>query len=246
VAPRLPPGITACLFDMDGVVTRTAEVHAGAWKQMFDEFLSTWSTQHSIPFQPFDILDDYDKYIDGRPRVDGTRTFLQARGIVLPEGRPDDPPDAQTVEGLSNRKNQLLLHRLTDQGVQVYPGSLRLMHQVRRAGMSTAVVSSSANTEQVLTSAGISNLFDVRVDAQVAAARHLAGKPAPDTYLAAADMLHVTPAEAAVFEDALAGVEAGRAGHFGLVVGVDRANQAEALKEHGADIVVADLEELVG
>jgi beta-phosphoglucomutase family hydrolase len=245
MAPRLPPGIKACLFDLDGVVTRTAEVHAAAWKQMFDEFLKAWSTRHSTPFQPFDIVNDYDKYVDGRPRADGTRAFLQSRGIELPEGQPDDPPDVQTVQGLSNRKNQLVLQHLADEGVGVYPGSIRLIEQVRQAGMKTAVVSSSANTEQVLTSAGISSLFDVRVDAQVAAARQLAGKPAPDTYLAAADMLHVAPAEAAVFEDALAGVEAGRAGHFGLVVGVDRANQGDALKQHGADLVVSDLDQLV-
>jgi beta-phosphoglucomutase family hydrolase len=242
----LPPQIRACLFDLDGVVTQTAAVHAAAWKQMFDEFLSAWSTQHSTRFQPFDIVDDYDKYIDGRPRDDGTRTFLLARGIELPDGQPDDPPDAQTVHGLSNRKNQLVLERLGDDGVQVYPGTVRFIGQVRQVGMSTAVVSSSANTERVLAAADIASLFEVRVDAQVAVQRHLAGKPAPDTYLAAAEMLHVTPARAAVFEDALAGVEAGRAGHFGLVVGVDRVHQADALRDHGADIVVADLDELIG
>jgi beta-phosphoglucomutase family hydrolase len=246
VAPRLPPQIKACLFDLDGVVTQTAAVHAAAWKQMFDEFLSGWSAQHSAPFQPFDIVDDYDNYIDGRPRADGTRAFLKARGIALPDGQPDDPPDALTIDGLSNRKNQLLLKRLTDDGVRVYQGSVRFIEQVRQAGMSTAVVSSSANTERVLAAAGIASLFDVRVDAEVAAQRQLAGKPAPDTYLAAADMLHVPPAQAAVFEDALAGVEAGRAGHFGLVVGVDRVHQADALKDHGADVVVDDLDELIG
>jgi len=245
VALRLPPSISACLLDLDGVVTRTAEVHDAAWKQTFDEFLSSWASRHGIPFVPFDPVNDYDQYIDGRLREDGTRAFLQSRGIALPEGKPDDPPVAETVYGLSNRKNQLFLERLRSEGVRVYPGSVRFIKSVRHAGLGTAVVSSSANTSDVLQAAGIADLFDERVDAEVASARYLAGKPAPDTYLAAAQMLHTQPAHAAVFEDALAGVEAGRAGSFGLVVGVDRVGQADALKEHGADIVVSDLDELI-
>lgn len=242
---RLPPAIKACLFDLDGVLTRTAEVHAAAWKQMLDEFLGTWSAEHSVPFQPFDPVDDYDRYIDGRPRADGTRAFLQSRGIELPEGSPDDPPGAQTIQGLSNRKNELLLAKLEADGVKVYPGSVRLVEEARSIGLRTAVVSSSANTQQVLVAAGIEPLFEVRVDAQVAGERRLAGKPAPDTYLAAAEMLGVSPEDCAVFEDALAGVAAGRAGRFGFVVGVDRMHQAAALKQQGADAVVDDLEDLL-
>jgi beta-phosphoglucomutase family hydrolase len=231
---------------MDGVLTRTAEVHAAAWKDMFDEFLQRHAARTGAPFVPFDPVVDYDRYVDGRPRDDGTREFLRSRGIDLPEGDPADPPGADTVAGLSNRKNDLVLARIRSQGVRPYPGSVRFVEEARRAGLGTAVVSSSANTAEVLASAGLSHLVDERVDGLVAAREHLAGKPAPDTYLAAARRLGVEPGRAAVFEDALAGVEAGRAGRFGLVVGVDRAGQAAALAAHGADVVVADLDELIG
>jgi beta-phosphoglucomutase family hydrolase len=230
---------------MDGVLTRTAEVHAAAWKDMFDEFLRGQAARTGTGFLPFDDGADYDRYVDGRPREDGTREFLRSRGIDLPEGTPADPPGTETVAGLSNRKNELLLARIRSQGVKPYPGSVRFVEEVRRAGLRTAVVSSSANTAEVLAAAGLARLIDERVDASVAAREHLAGKPAPDTYLAAARLLGVTPARAAVFEDALAGVEAGRAGGFAYVVGVDRVGQAGALKDHGAGIVVEDLEELL-
>ena len=241
----LPSGVTACLFDLDGVLTRTASVHAAAWKQMFDEFLREWATRTGGEFVPFDAGADYDNYVDGRPRLEGTRSFLQSRGIDLPEGSPDDPPGKLTVHGLSNQKNDLVLRMLRERGVEVYDGSVRYARAVRDAGLRTAVVSSSANTAEVLDAAGISHLFDARIDGLVAAERHLAGKPAPDTFLAGAAALGVGPDGAAVFEDALAGVEAGRAGRFALVVGVDRVGQADELRRHGADVVVSDLDELM-
>jgi beta-phosphoglucomutase family hydrolase len=241
----LPDGVTACLFDMDGVVTQTAVVHAAAWKEMFDEFLRKYAQSTGTEFVPFDSHAEYDAYVDGKPRLDGTRAFLASRGIDLPEGTPDDPPGTPTIYGLSNRKNDLVLAKLAAGGVQVYEGSISYIHAVRAKGISTAIVSSSANTQQVLDSAGIAGLFDVRVDGVIAKERGLRGKPTPDTFLAAAEALNVPPSGAAVFEDALAGVEAGRAGHFGLVVGVDRVGQAEELRKHGADIVVQDLAELL-
>ncbi len=241
----LPDGVRACLFDMDGVVTKTATVHAAAWQQMFDEFLRERAAATGTPFVPFDPVADYDAYVDGKPRLDGTRSFLRSRGIELPEGTPADPPGTPTVHGLSNRKNELVLARLAAGAVQVYPGSVGYIRSVKRQGISTAIVSSSANTAQVLESAGIADLFDARVDGIVAAERGLRGKPAPDTFLAAAQLLGVTHDHAAVFEDALAGVEAGRAGRFALVVGVDRVGQAAQLAAHGADVVVRDLAELL-
>jgi beta-phosphoglucomutase family hydrolase len=241
----LPDGITATLFDMDGVITNTATVHDAAWKQTFDDFLKARAQQTGDTFVPFDPVRDYDTYVDGKPRLDGTRSFLESRGINLPEGTPDDAPGTPTLYGISNKKNDVLLAKLASDGVQVYEGSVRYLHAVRAAGLHTAIVSSSANTAQVLKAAGLSDQFDVRVDAQVAQARHLNGKPAPDTYLEAARELGVPASAAAVFEDALAGVESGRAGHFGFVVGVNRANQADALRAHGADIVVNDLGELL-
>jgi beta-phosphoglucomutase family hydrolase len=242
----LPDATLACLFDLDGVVTQTALVHAAAWKETFDEFLRERANQTGTAFVPFDKVREYDRYVDGKPRLAGTRSFLAARGIELPEGDQDDPPTAHTVNGLSNRKNALVLEMIEKQGVQVYEGSVRYIRRVRAAGLSTAVVSSSANTVQVLDVAGIADLFDARIDGVIAKEQGLAGKPAPDTFLAGAKALGVAPARAVVFEDALAGVEAGRAGHFGLVVGVNRTGQAQALAEHGADIVVSDLEELLG
>jgi beta-phosphoglucomutase family hydrolase len=241
----LPDGIRACLFDMDGVVTKTAVVHAAAWKEMFDDFLREWSAKTGTPFVPFDSVHEYDEYVDGKPRMEGTRSFLESRGISLPEGSEDDPPGAPTIWGLSNKKNELVLEVLKRDGVEVYDGSRRYINAVRAAGLRTAIVSSSANTTAVLEAGGVKDLFDVQVDALVAKERGLHGKPAPDTYLEAARMLDVPATQAAVFEDALAGVAAGHAGGFGFVVGVDRVGQAEALREHGADVVVQDLGELL-
>ena len=241
----LPNAIRACLFDLDGVLTQTAKVHAAAWKEMFDAFLRKRAAQTGESFEPFDPVADYDEYVDGKPRYDGVRSFLAARGIALPEGTPDDPPDAATVHGLGNRKNELVLAMIERQGVEVYEGSVRYVRAVRDAGLGRAVVTSSANADEVLAVAGIDDLFDVRIDGVVAAREHLEGKPAPDTFLAAARALEVAPDRAAVFEDALAGVAAGRAGRFGLVVGVDRVGQADELREHGADVVVGDLSELL-
>ncbi|MBN0042619.1 beta-phosphoglucomutase family hydrolase [Streptomyces actuosus] len=237
----LPDDIRACLFDLDGVVTRTATLHAAAWKETFDAFLRE---REETPFRPFDAA-DYDEYVDGRPRADGVRTFLFSRDIELPEGEPGDPPDAGTVHGLGNRKNTLLLEKIRTEGVEAYDGSVRYIEAARARGLATAVVSSSANTLDVLRSIGAEALFDVRIDGVVAAGRKLPGKPHPDTFLAAAADLGVPPAHAAVFEDALAGMDAGRAGRFGYVVGVDRAGQRDALYAHGADRVVADLADLL-
>jgi beta-phosphoglucomutase family hydrolase len=233
------------LFDLDGVLTQTARVHAQAWKEMFDAFLRERSERGGAPFVPFDPVADYSAYVDGKPRYDGVRSFLASRGIELPEGDPGDPPSAETVCGLGNRKNELVLALLRRDGVEVYEGSVRYVRAVRDAGLDRAVVSASANTREVLRAAGIEDLFEVRIDGIVATERHLRGKPAPDPFLAAAAELKVPAAEAAVFEDALAGAEAGRAGNFGYVVGVDRVGQREALLEHGADIVVDDLAELL-
>jgi beta-phosphoglucomutase family hydrolase len=239
----LPGGIHACLFDLDGVLTETATLHAKAWQRMFDGFLSTRS--RGRPFVPFDIVGDYDLYVDGKPRDDGARSFLASRGIQLPEGTGDDPETADSIQGLGKRKNGILLALMRQQGVKAYPGSVRYVRAAKDAGLRTAVVSSSENCHEVLIAAGIAELFDARIDGVVAAERRLAGKPAPDTYLAAARALAVTPAQAAVFEDALAGVAAGHAGRFGFVVGVDRMGQADELRRHGADVVVTDLAALL-
>ena len=241
----LPGTIRAGLFDLDGVITQTATLHAAAWKEMFDAFLRRRAAATGQPFVAFDTLADYGPYVDGKPRADGVRSFLASRGITLPEGDPDDPPEAETVRGLGNRKNELVLQLIRSAGVTVYEGSVRYLHAARDAGLARAVVSSSANTLDVLRSAGLLDLFDTRIDGVVAVERGLRGKPAPDTFLAAANDLDVAPAQAAVFEDALAGVEAGRAGDFGFVVGVDRVGHAEALRARGADIVGTDLEELL-
>ncbi|MBO0801986.1 MAG: beta-phosphoglucomutase family hydrolase [Nocardiopsaceae bacterium] len=241
----LPEKIVACLFDMDGVVTRTAVVHDAAWKEMFDDFLRQRAAQTGEKFVSFDAVQDYDTYVDGKPRLEGTRSFLRSRSVELPDGTPDDPPGTATIWGLSNRKNDLVLEVLARDGVEVYDGSLRYITAAREVGMRTAIVSSSANTGQVLEAGGVTGLFDARVDAHVADAKGLQGKPAPDTFLEAARQLGVDPASAAVFEDALAGVQAGHAGNFGYVVGVDRVGQAAALRQHGADVVVADLGELL-
>jgi beta-phosphoglucomutase family hydrolase len=243
----LPDGVTACLFDLDGVLTQTAKVHAAAWKQMFDEYLRARAQKTGEPFAQFDIEHDYEEYVDGKPRYDGVRSFLQSRSIELPEGSPADPPDAETVCGLGNRKNELVLKLIRDEGVDAYEGSVRYVKAAREAGLRRAVVSSSANTEDVLKAAGIEDLFEARIDGKVADEQHLKGKPAPDTFLAGARALGVPPARAAVFEDAVAGVQAGRDGEFGHVVGVDRVGHghADALRDHGADVVVTDLSELL-
>ncbi len=239
----LPEGVTACLFDLDGVLTDTAAVHNRAWKETFDSFLAA---RDGEGFTPFDPRADYETYVDGKRREDGVRSFLTSRGIELPEGAPDDPPGAPTVHGVGNRKNELLLKRIDEDGVTVYEGSRRYLQAARDAGLRRAVVSSSANTGQVLEVTGLGELVELRVDGVTAREESLPGKPAPDTFLRAAELLGVAPAQAAVFEDALAGVQAGRAGHFGHVIGVDRVGQARALQQHGADVVVQDLDELLG
>jgi beta-phosphoglucomutase family hydrolase len=241
----LPDGVRACLFDLDGVLTETAKVHAAAWKQMFDAYLKERAERTGEPLEPFDAKDDYDEYVDGKPRYAGVRSFLAARGIELPDGSPDDPPDRETISGLGNRKNEIVLRMIRDDGVDPYPGSVRYLQAAVDAGLRRAVVSSSTNCRDVLEAAGIEQYLEERVDGIVAEREHLEGKPAPDTYLAGARALGVEPGEAAIFEDALAGVEAGRAGSFGFVVGVDRVGQADALRAHGADTVVKDLAELL-
>jgi beta-phosphoglucomutase family hydrolase len=241
----LPENVQACLFDLDGVLTETAKVHAAAWKEMFDRYLQDRAARTGEDFVPFDEKDDYDTYVDGKPRYDGVRSFLASRGIELPEGKADDPPSAETIHGLGNRKNEIVLRMIHERGVEAYPGSRRYLEAVREAGLRRAVVSSSTNTRDVLAAAGIEDLFEARIDGIVAEREHLKGKPAPDTYLAGAKALDVTPDAAAVFEDALAGAEAGRAGGFACVVGVDRVGQADALREHGASVVVQDLAELL-
>jgi beta-phosphoglucomutase family hydrolase len=242
----LPGGIRACLFDLDGVLTRTAKVHAAAWKELFDAFLRARAADTGAAFVPFDPVQDYDEYVDGKPRYDGVRSFLASRGIELPAGQPGDPPGTGTIAALGNRKNEIVLAMIHASGVEPYEGSIRYVCAAREAGLRRAVVSSSANCREVLEAAGIDDLFEERIDGIVAAREHLRGKPAPDAFLAGARALGVEAARAAVFEDALAGVSAGRAGGFGFVVGVDRVGQAEALREHGADVVVADLSELLG
>ncbi|WP_419249643.1 HAD family hydrolase [Sandaracinus amylolyticus] len=237
----VPSVVRALLFDLDGVLTQTAVVHAAAWKQAFDEHLRA----RGGPFVPFDVAADYEHHVDGKPRIEGARAFLAARGIVLPEGDHTDPPGAPTLHGVARRKNDLLVELLHARPIATYEGSVRYVRAARAAGLGTAVVSSSEHCREILASAGIEHLFDVRVDGIVAAAQHLAGKPAPDTFLEAAHALAVEPSRAAVFEDALAGVEAGRAGHFGFVVGVDRVGHAAALRSHGADVVVDDLSALL-
>lgn len=241
----LPWGMAACLFDLDGVLTRTARVHGAAWAQTFDEFLRLRSKRTGERFVPYDPRADYAAHVDGKKRSDGVRDFLASRGIVVPEGAPDDAPGSETVYGIGNHKNELLLRRIDEDGVEVYEDSRRYVEAVRFAGLRTAVVSSSANTQQVLAVTGMTDLFEVRVDGVVARDLALPGKPAPDTFLHATRKLGVTPHRAAVFEDALAGVQAGRAGEFGYVVGVDRLGQATALRHYGADVVVTSLAELL-
>ncbi|MGV9802716.1 beta-phosphoglucomutase family hydrolase [Mycobacterium sp. NPDC003449] len=241
----LPEQITACLFDLDGVLTDTASVHKKAWKTMFDDYLRAHAEQTGEPFVAFDVEADYLRYVDGKRREDGVRSFLTSRGIDLPEGGPDDPADAVTVHGLGNRKNAMFHKTMAEEGVEVFEGSRGYLEAAARAGLRRAVVSSSANTEEVLKVTGLDKYIEYRVDGVTMRDEHLAGKPEPDSFLRAAELLGVAPAGAAVFEDALAGVAAGHAGKFGFVVGVDRVGQAEGLRRNGADVVVTDLAELL-
>ncbi|WP_328324941.1 beta-phosphoglucomutase family hydrolase [Kribbella sp. NBC_00382] len=241
----LPGQIKVCLFDLDGVLTDTAAVHAAAWKEMFDDFLRAHAEKAGIPFVPFDAHHEYDAHVDGKPRADGVRDFLTSRGITLPEGEPDDAPGTQTINGLGNQKNIAVLRRIHDDGVRVFEGSRRYLEAAKEAGLRRVVVSSSANTQQVLEVTGLAPLVEHRIDGVTIRETGLKGKPAPDTFLAGAKWCGVEPSEAVVFEDALAGVQAGRAGKFGYVVGVDRVGQADQLKSNGADIVVKDLAELI-
>ncbi|HEX7321595.1 MAG TPA: beta-phosphoglucomutase family hydrolase [Mycobacterium sp.] len=241
----LPETVRACLFDLDGVLTDTASVHTKAWKSMFDVYLQHRAARTGDPFVPFDPVHDYRQFVDGKKREDGVRSFLASRGIELPEGGPDDPPGAETVYGLGNRKNEAFAKTLHDDGVTVFDGSRRYLQAVEDAGLATAVVSASANAGEILTVTGLSKFIGQRVDGVTLREEHIAGKPAPDSFLRAAQLLEVSPAAAAVFEDALAGVAAGRAGDFGYVVGVDRLGHAEDLYRSGADVVVADLDELL-
>jgi beta-phosphoglucomutase family hydrolase len=238
----LPRGVTACLFDLDGVLTNTASLHDQAWKRTFDAFLKA---RGGATATPFDARADYRTFVDGKRREDGVRDFLASRGIQLPEGQPSDSPSAQTVHGLGNRKNALLVESIRKNGVDVFAGSRRYLQAASNAGLRRAVVSSSANAGQILTVTGLAELVEFCVDGVTAREQSLRGKPSPDTFLAAARLLSVSPERAAVFEDALAGVEAGRAGRFGYVVGVDRVGQSDALRAHGADVAVRDLAELL-
>jgi beta-phosphoglucomutase family hydrolase len=243
-AVGLPERVRACLFDLDGVLTDTASVHAEAWKEMFDAFLED---RDGAGFTPFDIKTDYPAYVDGKRRQDGTRSFLASRNINLPDGSADDPPEADTINGLGTRKNDLVQEKIKKDGVTVYGGSVKYLEAAAAAGLRIAVVSSSANTQEVLKVTGLERFVEARVDAQAAIAAGLNGKPAPDTFLEGARILGVAASQAAVFEDAIAGVQAGRAGHFGIVVGVDRVGPSHAgeLSQQGADIVVTDLDQLL-
>jgi beta-phosphoglucomutase family hydrolase len=241
----LPENIRACLFDLDGVLTDTASVHTKAWKAMFDAYLKQRAEDTGEEFVPFDAVADYRKYVDGKKREDGVRSFLESRGIELPDGSPDDPPDAETISGLGNRKNDMFQKVLHDDGVKVFEGSRRYLEAVSEAGLGVAVVSSSANTRDVLEITGFDRFVQQRVDGVTLREEHIAGKPAPDSFLRAAELLEVPADAAAVFEDAISGVQAGRDGHFGVVIGVDRVGQADDLRRNGADIVVTDLAELL-
>jgi beta-phosphoglucomutase family hydrolase len=232
----------AVIFDLDGVITQTARTHALAWKVAFDEFLQAHAANTRTAYRPFDD-DDYRRYVDGKPRSDGVRDFLASRAIHLPEGQNGDPPEAATIAGIGNKKNAIFLQLVHDKGVEVYPSSIELIRELRAQGFKTAVVSSSKNTGEILHAVHIESLFDAKVDGRDAARLGLRGKPAPDTFLAAADQLRVPPDRAVVVEDAIAGVEAGHRGHF-AVIGVDRAGDARALRAAGADAVVADLSEV--
>jgi alpha,alpha-trehalase len=234
----------AAIFDLDGVVTRTARVHAASWKRLFDEYLRERAAKLGEPFRPFDIERDYLRYVDGKPRYDGVESFLQSRGMALPRGDPADPPDRETICGLGNRKNQYFRDSLQKDGVEMFDSAVALIRRLRNRRVGTALVSSSRNARAVLEAAGLTDVFDVVIDGDDAARLGLKGKPAPNLFLKAAELLGVEPERAIVLEDAISGVQAGRAGGFGLVVGIDRRDQAAELKRNGADIVVADLANL--
>lgn len=234
----------AVIFDLDGVITDTAAVHAQAWKRMFDDFLATYAPGRGIPFQPFDIDGDYRVYVDGKPRDDGVRSFLKARSIDLSEGGSGDPPGAETVRGLGRLKNDYFLKHIKDHGVDVYASTVDLIHGLKRHGFKTAMISSSRNTAMILESRNLTDLFDARVDGVDSEVLGIIGKPAPDIFLEAARQLKVRPDRAVVIEDAISGVQAGHAGGFGLVIGVAREGGRESLLENGADAVVEDLSEV--
>ncbi len=241
----LPENVLACLFDLDGVLTDTASVHASAWKEMFDAYLAERAARLGEPFVPFEIATDYVLYVDGKRRQDGTRSFLASRGITLPEGSAEDSPETESVNGLGTRKNNLVHEKIAHEGVTIFDGTFEYLEAVRAAGLRIAVVSSSANTAEVLKVTGLEKFVEARVDAQAAIAAGLHGKPSPETFVHGARLLGCEPAQAVVFEDAIVGVQAGRAGGFGKVVGVDRVGHAAALSEHGADVVVTDLAQLI-
>jgi beta-phosphoglucomutase family hydrolase len=243
-APVLLHDLDAVIFDMDGVVTETAVVHAAAWKKLFDAYLRARGEETGEAFVPFDEHADYERYVDGKNRYDGVRSFLESRGITLPDGSPEDPPGSDTVCAMGNDKDTYFLVHVREHGVRAYGSTVRLIRELRAKGVKIGLVSASQNAEEVLTGAGVVDLFDERVDGVVAAEINLRGKPDPATFLEAARRLGVDPGRAAVVEDALSGVAAGRAGHFGLVVGVARAGHFDALRQAGADLVVADLAEL--
>ena len=235
----------AVLFDLDGVITATAKLHAACWKKMFDEFLEKHASRKGEPFKPFEIATDYRLYVDGKPRFDGVRDFLTSRNINLPEGTRDDPPKTETVGGLGNRKNDLINEVIDSVGVEVYDGTITLARQIRDEGIKIAVVTSSQNCDVVLKAAKVDDLFVVRVDGNTILEQHLSGKPAPDSYLEGAKRLGVDPQRTVVVEDAISGVQAGRNGKFGLVIGVDRKGNGDELKKNGADVVVKDLGEFL-
>ena len=235
----------AVLLDLDGVITDTASIHAAAWKQMFDAYLQKRAAEGREQFRSFDIVSDYQRYVDGKLRYDGVRDFLASRNIHLPEGIPDDPPEAETVGGLGNRKDELVNKVISEEGVKPYEGSVRFIRQLRDRGFKMAVVTSSQNCDAVLKAAKVEDFFEVRVDGNTVREHHLAGKPAPDTYLMAAKLLGADPTRSVVVEDAISGVQAGRQGNFGCVIGVARKGNAEELRRHGAHLVVHDLGELV-
>jgi beta-phosphoglucomutase family hydrolase len=235
----------AVLFDMDGVITDTARLHAQCWKSMFDDYLQLRAVRSGEPFLPFDLNSDYRLHVDGKPRYRGVRDFLQSRDVTLPEGSPVDSPEEETVCGLGNQKNALFNEALASTGVEAYPGSVAFLEYLRRMGLKSAVVTSSHNAHTVLEAANVEDYFDVQVDDEVLLRHKLTGKPSPDCFLKAAEMLGVTPDRAVVIEDALSGVQAGAKGGFGLVIGVARKGDAEELKAQGADQVVNDLAELI-
>src|SRR6516165_9714978 len=235
----------AVLLDLDGVITDTANLHAACWKQMFDQYLQKCAAQRDETFRPFDLATDYLLYVDGKPRFDGVRAFLTSRGIQLPEGSSDDPPQIESVCGLGNRKNELVNKVIEEVGVEPYEGSVKLIRQLRDQGFKTAVVTSGQNCTVVLKAAKLDGFFEVRVDGNTIHAQQLAGKPAPDTFLMAAKLLGVEPARTVIIEDAISGVQAGFNGNFGLVIGIARKGNAEELKQHGAHLVISDLGELV-